>query len=406
MERICMYTPSADGGHARYTWELLTALSQHPSAAAMRFELATSVDFDSRYDQGLYPIHRLFPVLRHRQKYASVLAWASSRVTHYWRQQHIFLNWLRQRPDITAVHFQEMTPWLAVSAFKKIRAMGKRVYYTVHNITPHRYPRYVPKAMVDHWIGSSCRLASGLFVHTERLSSQLSDFLGTDHPPIQVIPHGVWHVDDALASPPMGQRLARKRLLFFGQIRSNKGLHILLDAALKLEGYSITIAGDRFEPDYFEREITPRIERLRQMGREIDLQDQFLPDSALPRLFAEHSAIVMPYTPQFQAMSGVIYMALAYEIPVVATAAGGLRDMLEQYHVGEVCADHSPAALEAAIRRLCENDHDQHIAEQMKLARDKYSWSSAASATLVGYARGRQAQVPTHDRSIATNPAH
>ncbi len=50
---ICMYTPAADGGHARYTWELMTALAAHgreagdgSAGAGYRFELITSENLD------------------------------------------------------------------------------------------------------------------------------------------------------------------------------------------------------------------------------------------------------------------------------------------------------------------------------------------------------------------------
>src|SRR4051812_43284954 len=92
---ICMYTPSADGGHARYSWELLTALSKHPRG--LRYELVTSADFDARFRSDLYPAHTILPVLAHRNSYRTKLSWATSRVLHYLRRERLFLKWLRSR---------------------------------------------------------------------------------------------------------------------------------------------------------------------------------------------------------------------------------------------------------------------------------------------------------------------
>jgi glycosyltransferase involved in cell wall biosynthesis len=406
MERICMYTPSSTGGHARYSWELLSALAQHPRSADVRVELATSRDLAADFDSTAYAVHRILPPLRHRKEYSNRLAWIYGRLTHYFRRERFFLNWLKQRPDINGVHFQEWVPWLAACTFRKVRRMGKRIYYTVHNITPHKCPRLVPRGLMHHWIRTSCRLADCLFVHTERLATELAEFLGPDHPPIHVMPHGVWNVNDFVPGPPMQQRLAEKKLLFFGQIRRNKGLHTLLDAVMHLDGYRITIAGDRYEPVYFDEEIQPRLDRLKAAGKQIDLRDRFLPESELPALFAEHSAIVMPYTPEFRAMSGVIYMAMAYEIPVITTAVGGLRDLLEEFRVGVVCRDHTANALSDAIGELCETDCHEQIVQQMKLAKQKYSWTTAAGATLVGYQRAKQARTQTNDCVAAPTPAH
>ena len=66
----------------------------------------------------------------------------------------------------------------------------------------------------------------------------------------------------------------------------------------------------------------------------IDLIDRFIPDSEVGRLFKTHSAIVLPYTGEFKAQSGVVFMALAHELPVVASEVGGLRDLLNQYKIG------------------------------------------------------------------------
>src|SRR5438477_9005734 len=142
MNCICMYQPSADGGHARYAWELLTALSKQPRG--FRYELVTSQDFDPQFRSDLYPAHTILPVLQHKNSFRTKFGWAASRVMHYTRRERLFVNWAKARPDIAGVHFQEWTPWLAAPLFRRLRRMGKKVFYTVHNIVPHKYPRYLP----------------------------------------------------------------------------------------------------------------------------------------------------------------------------------------------------------------------------------------------------------------------
>src|SRR3954466_12716786 len=93
---MVMYTPSSDGGHARYSWELLTALAQHPHG--YRFELMTSHDLEPQFDSELYRIHRLLPVLEHRNSFRTRAGWVMSRITHYSRREFAFLRWLKARP--------------------------------------------------------------------------------------------------------------------------------------------------------------------------------------------------------------------------------------------------------------------------------------------------------------------
>src|SRR5205085_1559801 len=134
-----------------------------------------------------------------------------------------------------------------------------KTFYTVHNIYPHRYPALVPKWQMHRWMRNGYRQCDGLFVHTERLGRELAAFIGEGAPPIHVVPHGVWTVQRAAGErvPSIDERAAMRRLLFFGQIRRNKGLDVLLAAAEKLPDYSITIAGEPHEKDYYRNEILP-----------------------------------------------------------------------------------------------------------------------------------------------------
>lgn len=405
MKRVCIFTPSADGGHALYTQELLTAMVA-VARDDCRFELITSEDLAPQFDNQPYTIHKVLPPLAHRQSFATPLHWAVSRVTHYARRDWSLLKWLKGQPDVVAVHIQEWTPWLAAPLIRRIRAMGKRVYYTVHNIVPHKFPRLAPKSAMIHWIRSACRECDVLFVHTDRLADDLSRFLGAGHPPIQVIPHGVWTVKEHAAPLPLTDRLNWKKLLCFGAIRENKGTDLILDAMAGLPGYSLTIAGYPYHMDYFKAEIVPRVKKLRDAGIAVDLRDRFIPDEEVAELFATHSAIVLPYTKGFVAQSGVAFMALAYSLPLIASEVGGLRDLLAEFKIGTTFSEATVEALCGAIRSL----HDcsvEELTEQIEAAKSRYSWAEAARRTISGYARARDSEqeLEMNDCTAATTAA-
>lgn len=384
---ICMYTPSAYGGHPQYTQELLTALALHPGSS-LRYELVSSQNLAAQYDSDLYRVHRILTPLLHRSTFATPLAWVASRMVYYPRREWQFLKWLQARPDIVGVHFQEWTPWLAAPLFRYLRRLGKKTFYTVHNLRPHKYPAYVPRGVVHGWIRRGCLQADGLFVLSEVLAEELANFLGPAHPPIYVAPHGVWTVARARDGnrPPMGERLSWKRLLFFGAIRRDKGLDLLLRAAERLPGYAITIAGEPVEPPYFQTEVLPLVRRLQQNGCRIDLIDRFVTDEEVVSLFAAHSAVVMPYTAAFASQSGVVFMALAHEVPVVASEVGGLRDLFAEFTIGRTFHQPAPAELAAAIDSLHADGAAGALAEGIRAARQRFSWQTAASATAAGYA--------------------
>lgn len=379
-----MYTPSASGGHALYTRELMTALSQH-AGDGHRFELVTGEDLADEFKTDAYPIHAVLPHLRHRKEFSSKAAWAISRALYYPRRELKLLDWLKGRPDVTGIHFQEYKPWLAGPLFRRIHKTGRKIYYTVHNLRPHDYPPGIPKPLMDHWNHQSWRACDGLFVHTELLAKQLADLLGQRRPPIHVSPHGTWTVHHPVHRPDFDERLRWKRLLFFGTIRRNKGLDLLLKAAEQLPGFSITIAGETGDHDYFDGQIMPQVHRLRASGMSVDVHLGFTPEPEVGPLFARHSAIVLPYTPKFAAQSGVVFLALAHELPVVASEVGGLRDLFGQYEIGSTFADLTPEGLARAVKQLFDGSDHGNIAQQIRAARSHYSWSAAADATLAGY---------------------
>jgi glycosyltransferase involved in cell wall biosynthesis len=419
---ICMFTPTAEGGHSRYSLELLSAMTaaeaNTPRARRRSFELVSSEDLADEFRAVPYAVHPILPKLRDRKSFPNKAAWVISRIMHYPRRERMFLKWLATQDHIGGVHFQEWTSWIAAGVFRRIHRMGKQAFYTVHNIVPHKYPRYVPKALMHFWIRRACRRADGLFVHTDALAEQLSRFLGKGHPPIHVVPHGVWTVSDAAQRPPLAERLAWKKLLFFGTIRRNKGLDLLVRAMEQLRGYSLTIAGEPLDGQYFNDEIMPLVQRLQAAGLKIDLRRGFLPEEQVPALLAEHSTIVLPYTSGFQAQSGVVYLALAHEVPVVASEAGGLRDLLNEFRIGETFRQHTPEALAAAIHALEAGATQSQLANEFRAAKKKYSWDEAAAATIAGYdAAGSRVSVKSDstideqqtapdDCTVGTTPAH
>lgn len=400
MKCICMYTPSAEGGHARYTWELLTALTEN-ARGGYRFELVTSQDIDDEFKSDRYPVHPILRPLAHRNTFSNKATWAASRLSHYPRREWQFMRWLRSRPDITGVHFQEWTPWLAAAMFRRVRAMGKQIYYTVHNVVPHKLPRLLPRSVVDSWSRRACMLADCLFVHTDNLAEELSRFLGQGHPPIQVVPHGVWSVPDIDKASPLQARLAWKRLLLFGVIRANKGYDLMLRAMDHLPGFSVTIAGQPLEPEYFQSTLLPQVQRLRDKGVRVDLLDRFISEEEVAGIFASHSATVLPYTRGFVAQSGVVFMALAHELPVVASEAGGLRDLFDEFKIGQTFAEPTPQALASAIQALY-SQNQQDLLNQIRLAKRRYSWQETARATIAGYAQAAEKVTEADDCPITS----
>jgi len=400
MNTICMHTPSATGGHPLYVQELMTALARR-AGSDTRVELVASVDLEERFVATEYPVHRVLPRLRPKSEFGNRCAWAANRIAYYPYREWCFLNWLGSRPDITAMHFQEFNVWMP-PLLRAIRRMGKKIFYTAHYIRPHAYPPLLPHAVWNARHRLACRLCDGLFVLSEQVRDELAEFLGPAHPPIEVAPHGVWTIGQPLVRPALAERFKQKRLLFFGTMRRNKGLDLVLEAMPQLPDFQLTIAGAPREADYFYNEIMPKVRLLGVRGAKIEVLDRFINDEETAWLFASHSAILLPYTQEFTGQSGVIFLALAHEIPVVCRGVSGLNDIVADFQIGANFSEPTANALATAVRKLFADGQSAALAENIRQAREHFSWDATARATLRGYSRAFQEDCTAHDCRVAT----
>jgi glycosyltransferase involved in cell wall biosynthesis len=379
---VAFFTPSARGGHPRYSQALLGALAELGETGAVRPSLVTSVDLAPEHRVSAYPIHAVLPRLIHRSEFRDVLQWVGARLAHYPSRERHFLQWVERQPDLDLIHFQEHTPWLAPRLFRTLRRRGIAVVETVHNIFLHRYWTAAHRLAHDRLERAAWRECDALIVHTEGLRRELSSFLGPRHPPIHVTPHAVWRVPGAprRAEEPSETNLLGP-LLFFGVIRPNKGLLVLLKAMEHLPERTLVVAGMFDSPDH--REKVRREIDLRLPGR-VELHDGFVSDEEAAEFFDRCSVVVLPYT-AFASQSGVLHQALAHGRPVVVSEVGALGESVREWGAGEVVPPGDDRALAEAIARLLRPEAYCAAAEAVARVRGGLTWASMAEATLDVY---------------------
>jgi glycosyltransferase involved in cell wall biosynthesis len=350
----------------------------------VRVSLVTSRDLASKYWSSLYPIHNILPPLIPRTAFRSTVSWAYSRIIHYYNRERTFMRWIGDHADMwDGIHFQDYELWFAPRHFRSLRARGKHLFFTVHNIYPHSY--LSGKIEARYQLAgrrAAFRLCDALFVHSETLRRQLAEFLGPGHPPIFVTPHGVWDsADGEIAAASAEERVQRRYLLFFGVIRRNKGLPTLLRAMEELTDCTLTVAGSPNDPRYQEQ-VRAMVERL-PSGR-VELIDRFVEDDEMARLFSHSSLVILPYT-FFSAQSGVLHDALAYGLPIVATDVGSLGESVRQWGIGRVVPPNDDVALAGAIREMLTPSRYQQASTAVERVRRELSWERAAETAIEAY---------------------
>jgi rhamnosyl/mannosyltransferase len=162
--------------------------------------------------------------------------------------------------------------------------------------------------------------------------------------PVSIIP---WAVDSA--GRQLSERESRRpgglRVLFVGQLRGYKGLHVLLDAVTGLPGVTLTIVGDGpLRSELVGRVAAAGLANVRLIGR--------LSDTELRSAYATHEVIVLPSTTTAEAYGLVLAEGMAAGCVPVASALPGVRELARE--TGLLVRPGDPRALRAALRTLAD----------------------------------------------------
>jgi glycosyltransferase involved in cell wall biosynthesis len=246
-----------------------------------------------------------------------------------------------------------LTDWLTVDRLKN---KGIKVVLTVHNVLPHKF--LLGGGLDRKLSGRMFHRADMLLVHTESLKDTLVGIYATNPQKIHVVPHGYFGVAESPAETAAlrkkyGIPHNKKVLLFFGAIRGNKGLDVLLHAMRYLPtDFFLLIAGDaegasETPVDYYEDIIAAH-----DLITSVFWIKKYLPAGETSEVFKIADAVVLPYKKSFYAQSGVLNLAVGYEKPSVVSDVGGMGETVKEYNLGTVVESENPRALVEGILTL------------------------------------------------------
>ncbi|MEO8196998.1 MAG: glycosyltransferase family 4 protein [Thermoanaerobaculia bacterium] len=317
----------------------------------------------------------------------------------------------RRPPEI--VHLQwSLLPAIERRALRRLRAAGVAWVETVHNARPHggewsfRPAGSAPGREADAWVALSAATAATLTAEYPDRAERVRLIPPGIDAPAGFRPGGSGQ-PDGCGEPDADGRAARARArlgldptapvaLFLGLIRPYKGLDLLLEAftgVLRgLPEARLVVAG---LPRPSFRPYARQMARL-GLGERVRTDLRYLPQDVMDDYLAAADLVVLPYRGASQ--SAVLGAALARDRPVVASATGGLPEMLAEVAAEMLVPAGDVVALERAMSRLL---GDRAVAAELgrragRAARQRFSWARSATATVELYrelaqAIGRQA---------------
>jgi len=162
-------------------------------------------------------------------------------------------------------------------------------------------------------------------------------------------------------------------LLFFGLIRTYKGLDLALEAMshpkIKEKGIKLIIAGEFYDNQ----------EKYNLLIKELQLDniiifDHFIPKDEVPFFFSIADAVLLPYITATQ--SGVTQLALNYNTPMIVTNVGGLPEVVDNEVDGYICEPNSSKLAEAILNYYLESNNPEMMSNALMMKKKKYSWDN------------------------------
>ncbi|MEE9465258.1 MAG: glycosyltransferase [Candidatus Neomarinimicrobiota bacterium] len=164
-------------------------------------------------------------------------------------------------------------------------------------------------------------------------------------------------------------------LLYFGFIRKYKGLLTLLDAlpaVVDRLGARTIIAGEYYDDP---AEYKARI-KTHQLSPHLLEATQFIPDEDVALYFSAADVAVLPYLTATQ--SGIVSIALEYDLPCIVTSVGGLPEVVHHDRTGLVVPPDDPPALAQAIIRFFTETDRAAMAKHIVAEKCRFSWEALA----------------------------
>ena len=269
---------------------------------------------------------------------------------------------------------------ITTGRLRSVVLMQLALFY--HKELKHRWVRWLNGLVVRPFLRkSSLIFTNSNFTKQEVLS------LGIDSRKVKVIYCGYEGTLKGGASEANAlEKKEQHHILFVGQCAEYKGVEFLLRAIPMLtdKGVILDVVGNTAgEPQYFSR--------LRQVVKELDLQDRVtfhghINDIEKLALFYKSADLFV--LPSLVEGFGIVLLdAMSFELPIVATKAGSIPELVKDGVNGILVPPADPLAISKAINHLLGSStlrekYGQAGYDYVATHREFYSWEAVGGRAL------------------------
>lgn len=274
------------------------------------------------------------------------------------------------KPDLLLVRY-----WMSYFApslgYITRHLKGKcRIVSILDNVIPHER-RFFDTPLTRYFLKGS----DGFVTLCDAVARDLLDICPDAR--YTVIPHPLYShfgekPDRCESEEKLGLAHGKKNILFFGLIRDYKGLDILLEAFNGLgPDYQLIIAGEPYGSfEKYQRLIDscPCRENIHTVLR-------YIRDSEVKDFFSAADVTVLPYRSATQ--SGISSVSYHFEVPMIVTDVGGLKETVGDTGTGIVAKDCSPSGIRDEIITYFSNPEIRgECIRNIRKEKERLSWGS------------------------------
>ncbi|MBB3698646.1 glycosyltransferase [Flammeovirga yaeyamensis] len=245
-----------------------------------------------------------------------------------------------------------------------------KVISILHNVIPHE-SRVIDKPFTSYFL----KQHHGFITMSASVDQDLKAFIpnaSSLERPHPLYNHFGAIADKEASRKELGLQEDKKTLLFFGFIREYKGIDLLIQAFDELDdSYQLVIAGEVYGSfDVYQQLIDQNKNKDR-----IHCFNQYISDQEVSTYFSAADVCVLPYKSATQ--SGVTAVALHFELPIIATDVGGLKELVIPGKTGEIIYKAESKLIAKTIIEYFDKDTSEY-SSNIKALKQEMSWDNFA----------------------------
>ena len=297
-------------------------------------------------------------------------------------------SWIRavkwvvsKNPDYVIIRYWH--PYFALCLGVISRILIKKSIFViawVDNAYPHESMPFQ-----NYLINFFVRSCDAFMVMSESVKNQLIDSAKVHPHKIRVSPHPIYNnfgtiiekqnAQKNIGIPDTSIHGKDKYILFFGLIRSYKGLDLLLEVMalekIRKMGIKLIVAGEFY---HSKNHYLDKINLL-DVNDSVIIHDQYISNKDVKNYFCAADIVVQPYLSASQ--SGVSMIAVNFNKPMLLTNVGGLSEYVNNGSDGYL-VEPNTHSISIALQDYYNNNREASFSNKIKQKKSLYSWQNLA----------------------------